>query len=311
MKTLLSLALALATVAGSAAAQQRINETRPAAPGGTVEISNVAGSVRVVGWNRNEVQVTGTLGRGVERLDFTTAGDRTRIEVVLPRQGRNTGGSDLEIRIPVQSSPNVQTVSADIHISGVRGAVQAAAVSGAVEVTAERVPTLKASSVSGLVRLRGSSGSVDAESVSGTLDLSIAAPQTRAKTASGNLMLRELSGSVEASTVSGEAVVQGGRFSRIALNSVSGGLRFHGDLERGGMYHLTSHSGNVEMRLPARVAADFEVNTFSGDVANAFGPGAERTSRHAPGRELRFTAGAGGARVVVKTFSGNVRLARQ
>jgi DUF4097 and DUF4098 domain-containing protein YvlB len=312
MRTLLPVVIALASIAGSAAAQQNINETRSVRAGGTVEIVNIAGNVRVTTWDRGEVQVTGTLGRGVERLDFTTEGDRTRIEVVYPRQSRNVQGSNLEIRMPAQSSPVVQTVSAGIEITGVRGApVQASSVSGSVEVTADRVPTLKASTVSGGVRLRGSSGSVDAESVSGSLDIAVATSQTRAKTASGSLRLRELSGSVEASTVSGEAQIEGGRFNRMTVNSVSGGVRFRGDLERGGLYHLNSHSGNVELSLPARVAADFEVNTFSGNISNEFGPDGERTSRYAPGRELRFTAGGGGARVVAKTFSGNVRLTRQ
>jgi DUF4097 and DUF4098 domain-containing protein YvlB len=311
MKTLLPVVLALVTVAGSATAQQSINETRSVRPGGTVEISNIAGNVRVTAWDRNEVQVTGTLGRGVERLDFTTDGNRTRIEAVYPREGRNTQGSNLEIRVPAQSSPIVQTVSAGIEISGVRGAVQASSVSGGVNVTADRVPTLKASSVSGSIRLRGSSGSVDAESVSGSLDVVVATTQTRAKTASGSMTLRELSGSVEASTVSGDAVIEGGRFNRMTASSVSGRVRFRGDLERGGIYNLNSHSGNVELNLPARVAADFEVTTFSGNIQNAFGPDGERTSRYGPGRELRFTAGGGGARVVAKTFSGNVRLAQQ
>jgi DUF4097 and DUF4098 domain-containing protein YvlB len=311
MKTVFSLAMAIATIAGSAAAQQTINETRPAAPCGAVEVHNTAGSVRVVGWNRNEVQVTGTLGRGTERLDFTTEGDRTRIRVVLPRNARDVQGSQLEIRVPVQSSPQVQTVSADIEISGVRGGLEAQAVSGRVEITADRAPTLKASTVSGGVRLRGSSGSVDAESVSGTLDIQVATQRARAKTVSGDLTLREASGSAEASTVSGNALVDGGRFNRMSLSSVSGTLHFRGELEQGGLYHLNSHSGNVELRLPARTAADFEVNTFSGRITNDFGPAAERTSRYAPGMELRFTAAGGGARVVAKTFSGNVRLIRQ
>jgi len=311
MKTLFPIAVALATLVGTAGAQQSINETRAASAAGTVEIENVSGSVRVLTWNRNEVRVTGTLGRGAERLDFATEGPTTRVRVILPRQGRNVQGSDLEIRIPAQSSSTVRTVSAPIQITGVRGGVQASSVSGHVEVEAMGAPTLKASSVSGDVRLRGSSGSVDAESVSGSIDIAVASPQTRAKTASGSMRLRDLSGSVEASSVSGSTSVEGGRFSRMALSSVSGRLRFRGDLERGALFHLNSHSGDVEVQLPARVAADFDVSTFSGNVSNDFGPAAERVSRYGPGRELRFSTGGGGAVVVAKTFSGSVRLARQ
>jgi hypothetical protein len=312
MKILGSLALMLATVAvGSATAQQRIDETRSASPSGTVQITNTAGSVRVLTWNRNEVRVTGTLGRGTERLEFTGDGDQTTVRVVLPRNARNVDGSDLEVRIPARSGVMVTTVSADIEAAGIRGPVEARSTSGRVEVGAERAPTLKASTVSGSIRLHGASTSVEAESVSGNVDIAVATSQARAKTVSGRLALRDGSGSAEASTVSGSATVEGGRFSRLTLSSVSGVLRFRGDLERGGMYHLNSHSGTIELRLPARVEADFEVSTFSGSVSNDFGPPAERVSRYGPGRELRFTTGGGGARVVAKTFSGSVRLSRQ
>lgn len=329
MKTLLCIVVASGVAAGTVAAQERINETRPASPTGTVEIVNTAGSVRVVGWNRNEVQVTGTLGRGVERLDFGTEGDRTRVRVVLPREARNVQRSDLEIRVPARSNPHVRTTSADIEVSGVGGGIEARSTSGSVsisgnarEVTAsstsgrvdvngERLQTLKAGTVSGAIRLRGSSGGVDAESVSGSVDVSVNTPRVTAKTVSGSLALRGVSGIAEGSTVSGEAIVEGGRFSRMSLSSVSGGLRFQGDLERGGLYHLNSHSGRIVVRLPAAVAADFEVTTFSGSITNEFGPAAVRVSQHGPGRELRFSVGQGGARVVAKSFSGNVTLARQ
>ena len=49
-----------------------------------VEISNTAGSVVVTGWDRNEVEITGELGEGTERLDFTKGDKVTRIKVVLP-----------------------------------------------------------------------------------------------------------------------------------------------------------------------------------------------------------------------------------
>ena len=54
---------------------------------------------------------------------------------------------------------------------------------------------------------------------------------------------------------------------------------------------------------------EFEVETFSGRIKNAFGPEAERTSEYAPGQELRFTTGGGDASVEVESFSGTVEIA--
>ena len=70
-------------------------------------------------------------------------------------------------------------------------------------------------------------------------------------------------------------------------------------------------SGDVELRLPSTVGADFEVHTFSGDIRNEFGHEARRTSEYGPGRELEFSNGDGSARVYVKTLSGEIRLLKR
>ena len=62
MKTTLAATLLLLTAwTRPAAAQQKVDERRPAAANGLVEIENPAGTLRVTGWNRPEVTVTGTL----------------------------------------------------------------------------------------------------------------------------------------------------------------------------------------------------------------------------------------------------------
>lgn len=292
MRTLTISFLALLLPVGQATAQQSVDERFRASPSGAVEIHNIAGSVRVSGWNRSEIHVTGTLGQGTERLDISPDGDRVRIRVVLPREGRNVRGSDLEIRLPARSVVQVRTVSANIEVTDVQGDVQAR-------------------SVSGQVRVGGSTQSVDAESVSGTVEITAPTQQVRAKTVSGSLLLRGARGTADLSTVSGDAELDGGRFSRLQFKSVSGELRFRGELDRNGVYNLESHSGSLELRLPRATAADFEVRTFSGRITNEFGPEAERTSRHGPGYQLRFTSGNGGPLVTVKTFSGSVKLLRQ
>src|SRR3990170_709079 len=64
----------------SLAAQTTVDQKRPAAPDGSVSIENMAGSVKVTGWDRAEVQVKGTVGEGGE-LSFDGSGKRTHIEI--------------------------------------------------------------------------------------------------------------------------------------------------------------------------------------------------------------------------------------
>ena len=106
------------------------------------------------------------------------------------------------------------------------------------------------------------------------------------QTFSGDLRLWKMSGPVRAKTFSGT----------IHLESTSTG----DDLD------LDTFSGDVELRLPPTAGADVEFNSFSGGIDSDLPLTLVSQSR----RNLRATLNGGGADVRVKTFSGDVRLAR-
>lgn len=329
MKTLFLTVLALLAGVGAAGAQRAIDQSVPSAATGEVAIYNTAGSVRVTGWDRAEVRVTGTLGEDADRLSVT-GGDRTEIRVIDgPRRG-NRRGTVLEVRVPAGKTVRVQTTSADVRVTEVVGVVAARSTSGNLEVSGSpREVTagstsgdvtfaggsssrVRASSTSGNVVVRGTvRESVAVESVSGDVDVSAATPEVRAEAVSGNVTLRGVSGRVSAATVSGNTEISGSRVQYGAFETVSGNFVFAGDLQRGVGFNIQSHSGDVELRLPADVGADFEVSTFSGAILNDFGPDGRRPEGRGPGRELRFTAGGGGGTVAIRSFSGNVKLLRR
>ena len=95
-----SIALLVATLPLAALAGTPIDKRTAADPAGTVEISNTAGSVVVSGWDRHEVEVTGELGKGTERLDFTRSDKITRIKVVLPNRSSSVDDTDLIVIDP-------------------------------------------------------------------------------------------------------------------------------------------------------------------------------------------------------------------
>jgi DUF4097 and DUF4098 domain-containing protein YvlB len=328
-RTLMIGALAVTALLSAAplTAQQAIDQTIPTARTGQVEISNLAGNVRVVAWDRDQIQIQGRLGQGAERLDVSGDRNRTRIEVIIPRNARNVRGTELVVRVPAAKQVTVRTTSADIALENLTGAVNAQSTSGDVMVTGSPASvsarstsgdvqvdvrnstSVQASSTSGDVVVRGNVREmVNVESVSGDVDVSGSTPEVRAKTVSGDLLLRGINGRVSASTVSGDATVQQSRVQLGTFETVSGRFRYDGELPARATLNVQSHSGDVELRLPRSTAAEFDIRTFSGQVHNQLGPAAERTSRHGPGRELRFTTGSGGGLISLKTFSGNVRL---
>jgi DUF4097 and DUF4098 domain-containing protein YvlB len=283
------LAMLLLLAAPLALAGERGVERRVEADAdGTVIIENITGSIVVEGWDREEVHITGTLGEDVEELKVKAGGRKTRIEVKYPRNQRNINdGADLVIRVPAGSRVEVECVSAPITVNGVSGPVYASSISGDVEVRGDS-PIVTASTISGDVVVEGPARQISMESISGTV---------RAK--GGNA-------EVEASVVNGRIDLAFDRFEDLDVGSVNGDVVIKGDIAKGGEIEIEVHSGTVTLTVPSSVSADWQIDTFNGNIDNGFGQKARRTSEYAPGKELEFTTGDGDARVRINTFNGSV-----
>jgi hypothetical protein len=287
-----TLAVLCATSSGLAAADTEVNRRVPATPGGTVVISNVAGSLTIVGSADPEVVVTGELGKGVERLDLLAEGDRTIVKVVLPKGLRGgQGNADLLVRLPAASRLEVSTVSADIQVDRVTG-------------------SQRLQSVSGDVRALGIEGNAEIRSVSGDIEARGRGrpAQVRLSTVSGNAIFSEGAGDLDAVSVSGDLTLEIDRASAVRVRTTSGNLRLRGNLAAAATVDIETVSGDLELSLPASGGLAAEVETFSGDLENCFGAKAEPVGRYGPGERLNVRRGDGGARLRVRTMSGNVSL---
>jgi DUF4097 and DUF4098 domain-containing protein YvlB len=287
-------ALVLAACPGVAAAGSPINKRTAADPAGTVEVSNVAGSVTVTGWERNEVEVTGELGDGTERLDFTKAPKLTRIKVILPERSYNVDDTHLVVKVPFGSVLSINAVSADVRVQNVRG-------------------TQRLQTVSGDVQTQGSGEDVECRTVSG--DVTIAGSGKKGvvsvTTVSGDATATNVAGEVNGSTVSGTVSFAVGETSRSRLRSTSGDVALRGPLAADARVDIESISGDVRLDLGGTLPAEYDISSFNGEIRNCFGPKSARTSEYGPGRELRFTEGSGSARVRVKTMNGDISLCRK
>ena len=135
MKVLRStICLLLCTAAiGTVQAGQNVDETRAAEPSGIVRIHCTRGDLKIVGWDRAEIQVDGELDDLADRLIFVVQGDDTLIRVEMPETDVNWGdGSDLVVHVPNNSRLNVEAVSTDVKVSGVQGAIAVRTASGDV-----------------------------------------------------------------------------------------------------------------------------------------------------------------------------------
>jgi DUF4097 and DUF4098 domain-containing protein YvlB len=291
MRTLAAAVLALTAMPGTVQAQQKVDEKRAASPDGVVEIENGAGSIKVIGWNRSEVTVTGTLGAGAEGLTISGGAKKTSIEVET--EGNPHGiSSDLEIHVPAGSRVEIESFAASVSVTDVTGTVSAEGVNNNIVIT-------------------GAAKEVSAQTVNGTVEITGAATRVHAESVNGAVTIKGGGGSVEANTVNGRLSVAGGTFEHGSLETVAGGLRFEGDLARGAEIEATTVSGGVELVVPAGVSADFSITTFSGDVQTDFGASAQRKRGHATQKEVEFSTGGGDAKVTVQTLSGSIAVRKR
>ncbi len=282
---LLSAALLLSAPAW---ADTRVDDRHAIASGGRIELSNVAGKVTVRGWDRNDVQLTGTLSDGLT-LKPEKSANRVRWEVEYPRRSNN-GGATLELRVPRGVEVQLGTVSADLDIDGVD------------------VKRLQANTVSGDLRAGGRSGETALTTVSGDVLAQLQTARLDARTVSGSIRAGGgVSGDIGAQSVSGRVGVDAGRTQRLAVETVSGSVELSASaLAPGGRISAQSVSAPIVLRLPRTVSAQLSVKSFSGSIDSQAGT-VERP-RHGPGSSLEARLGAGDGDISLQSHSGSVRV---
>ena len=288
-----AVAVAATLLLAQAAGAEEIEKRAQADPRGEVVIVNVAGDVQVTGWDRNEVQVNADVSDGVQRLDFKTSGARTTIEVVLPKGNRSYhGSSDLVVHVPRNSSLTTNTVSADQTIKDVRGMQRLQSVSGEIQ-TELWNEDIELKNVSGEISVTGHSGK-------GTL---------RATSVSGDLRLNRVGPEIEINTVTGDMNVQAQELSRARIKTTNGDLELRAaSLTRDVRIDAEGINGDLRFRFRGAIDAEFDIETFNGDIDNCFGPKPRRSREYGPGNELRFKEGNGDGRVRIKALNGTVEI---
>ncbi|HDS0951552.1 TPA: DUF4097 family beta strand repeat protein [Stenotrophomonas maltophilia] len=288
MRTFFTCCAAMLLMPSLALADTRVDERHTLASGGRIELSNVAGKVTVRGWDRNEVQLTGSLSDGLQLRQEKSA-NRVRWEVEYPRRNNN-GGATLVLNVPRSSELLLSTVSANQDISGID------------------VRRLQADTVSGNLSAAGRSGDSKLNTVSGNVIARLQTPRLDVNTVSGRIEAGGgVSGDIGAQTVSGRVGVDAGRIQRLAVETVSGGIDLAtSGLAPGGRISVESVSASVNLRLPVKVSAQLSVNSFSGSI-NSDAGSVERP-RYGPGSHLDTKLGGGDGDIRIQSHSGSVRV---
>jgi DUF4097 and DUF4098 domain-containing protein YvlB len=269
--------LVLATCLASAAFAETKKEFRfTVGPNANVSVDTQYGAISVKPGSGNQVVVTATLKSDKVEVDKQQNGNRIEIAShLLQGADEQTGRVDYELLIPPDATLNLRSSTGPLSAERLQG-------------------DLDLEGTDAVVNVRNvSNGHVHVRTMGG--------PITLTEVRNGHVEIASISGDVHLKSVTGPLV---------QANSGSGKIFYDGNFGSGGDYKFTTHTGDIEALVPADVSADFSAHSVLGRVQNDFPLQPKQHSRFSveAGRSFFGTVGKAASEVVLRSFSGKIRL---
>jgi hypothetical protein len=253
------------------------------APGGVVNVNTNAGSVTLHQGTGRQVLVNATTHSDKVEADLSSTSDQRRVDIRTHTLSPQPPGSDeskvdYDLTVPAGVSVTINSATAPITIENFSGDLSLSSDTGGL--------TLRNLSNSHL-HLRNVAGPVVISDVSGA-----------------SLDVTSTSGSVQLTNVAGPSVTVG---------TAGGGITWNGDFAGGGSYVLTTHSGEIDVTLPATASVDLTARSVTGSVENDFPLQNKSHMTFVPtqGRSFAGTSNSGSSSVELESFSGKIRVKKQ
>ncbi|MGB8010082.1 MAG: DUF4097 family beta strand repeat-containing protein [Terriglobales bacterium] len=268
--------LVLATCLSSAALAETIKEFRyTVGPNANISVDTQYGSISVKPGSGNAVVVTATLKSDNVEVDQQQNGNRIEIASHLLRStDEQSGRVDYELLVPPDATVNLRSSTGPLSAERLQGDLTLEGADAAVKVRNVENCHVHVSTMRGPITLTDvRNGHVELNSIGGDIYLkSVTGPLVQATTSRGKIV-------------------------------------YDGDFGSSGDYKFTTHTGDIEALVPADVSADFRAHSVLGRVQHDF-PLQPKHSRFREevGRSFLGTTGKAGSEVVLRSFSGKIRL---
>ena len=270
-------------VCAAHAADSRKEARIDIAPGGTVNIINVDGSIALHSGAGHQLLVTYTMHSAKVEVDQSTSDNKQRVELLthaLPgeKPTANESRVDYDVTVPAGISVNAITASAPITAEGIGSDIELSSETGQITVHNIANSHMRVRSMTALLSLQDVTMSrVDIQSTVGPVHLK---------------------------NVNGQ---------RVVVSTTSGNIDYQGDCSGGGNYVLMTHSGAIDVTLPATASVDLSARSTTGTVENDFPLQQKPHTSFVPqqGRSFAGTSNSGSSSVELQSFSGKIRVKKQ
>lgn len=275
---------------------QKVDAGHRAAPDCSIRLQGPIATIRVTGWDRDSIAVSGSLPKGarLENMFGSEPGAAVRGVKMLvegaPGQIRPAG--IIELRVPFGARIVLHTGSSDIEVTGLTGELDITMLGGSARVSASpRILTVDA--------------------IYATITLEGSPERVRLKSFEGDITMRGGSLNAEFSTAQGNIRVGGGMFDRAKFDATTGSVSFSGDLSGNASVSIGTHSAPVELHLSPKESVVIQVTTSMGTIEDALTRSEPSAGPGGRGQQLKTGLGKGMASIVVESFKGSVRLLRR
>lgn len=271
--------LSLLLMAALCVAQQKKELRYSVQAGAILAVTNDTGSIMVRPASGNQIIVSAAPMSTKVEVDGAQAGNRVDIRShALQKTTGDEGRVDYYVQVPSGTAIILHNGNGALRVQNASGDVSIDANGGSVEVS-------ESSSVNVRVRTMGASVIVSG--------------------------VRKAH--VEVSSVSGELTLHNVSGPQVTAETTGGPIHFIGDCAGGGDYSLSSHTGNIEVILPANASVDVSARSVNGTVEDGFQlqPDSHPTMPITAGKSFAGRANSGAASLRARTFSGKITVKKQ
>jgi len=270
--------LGLVVICSAAAVAAPRKEYRvTVSPGASISVDTRYGSIAVKPGSGNQAVVVAQPQSDKVEVDTHQMGNRIAVDShLLPGADAQSGRVDYEVIVPQGVTISVHSSDGPLSAEGLQ--------KGDLEFEGAEAP----------IEVRHvSQGHVHVKTMNGLVTLN--------DVHDAHIEITSIGGDVNLTSVTGQLV---------EVNSGSGKVSYDGDFGSGGEYRLVTHTGDIMALVPATTSADFQAHSVRGQVQNDFPLESmpHPQSRFEAGRAFVGTMGKAASKVVLRSFSGRIRL---
>lgn len=268
--------------------------------GGRLEVENFNGSVEILGWDQNTVDVSGTKYAEEEsmlramRIEATQSGNTVHVRTERPEPHHWNGGARYTIRVPRRTDlARIQSSNGSLRIEDIEGSQS------------------DLTSSNGAIRMRNVHGHIEAHTSNGSVDIQGADGGVRIGTSNGSVTVDGVRGTLEAHTSNGAirgTLVDSSPNEPIRLTTSNGTIDVRLQMPRNNDVIAQTSNSSITIHMPSNAAARIDAQTSSHDsISTDFD--VQVHGMLSKGR-IEGTIGGGGPLLQLQTSNGSIRILR-